>query len=177
MTRQSRGPGHKATGGVRATPAGRRRKSGGKTPWNALEARDALETATLALLGRTPRTMQEYAVVGQRMAWTLGREKPYTASYMRNLLLGLQPMTPRMAEGAKALTKVLNSRLAENYVTVVRVCLPAGVDVEENALVLSSAVRCPCGLHFVPRVPNQRYHSRLCKWLGKRALAAPNGVG
>jgi len=132
--------------------------------------REGLEAATLALLGRQAKTMSEYGWIGDKLAQAAGRPRTYSPSYVRNLLVGAQPFSPQIEDAVSRLLIRLNA--PPMYETIVSVQVAPGLTVVPNAVLTASSRPCVCGVDFVPRVWNQRYHTVLCE----RLAATPRRI-
>lgn len=101
--------------------------------------------------------------IGADLARFVGRSKPYSREYISNILAGRHV-------GDKIRVAIWNLLMIADGLQIEQVksqtvSVQAMGDVHPGSLILSGSVLCPCGIWFVPRVPNQKYHTPACKKL------------
>jgi hypothetical protein len=103
--------------------------------------------------------------IGANLARFMGLEKPYDRSYISNILAG--------RTGSKAVRSAIMNLLAvadgarveqvkTHAVNVLTEC-----NVHTGSLVLVDSRLCVCGMHFVPKSWNQKFHAKECRRLVK----------
>lgn len=108
---------------------------------------------------REPR-LEEFASAGAVIG-NAARGRPYTKYYIRNVWRGKQKFTEALRI---ACWKVLGESLRRDGPSRNRlVRLPPNVNFVDGSLILPDSVLCFCGQWFIPKTPNQKYHTKDCK--------------
>lgn len=111
-------------------------------------------------------TVEDLQVIADKLSQIAAKDPPWGWRYLRNLLNDKIEASEKLTRAIFALgasVDGVNEELAGAQQVMVMV--PAGVKVHPGALILSHSQPCAnpaCGLHFVPRTPRQKYHSRAC---------------
>jgi hypothetical protein len=102
----------------------------------------------------------EKTEIGKNIARFMGKQEPYGRSYITNILAGRCDSKPIRA-ALMALLAVADGARVEQVRTHPVECLTE-FNVHPGALILIDSRLCRCGLHFIPRAWNQRWHSKDC---------------
>jgi hypothetical protein len=99
--------------------------------------------------------------IGADLARFIGRTKPYSREYITNILAGRHV-------GETVRVAILNLLAVADGAKIEQVksqtvSVQAMGEVHPGSLILSNSRQCVCGLWFVPRVPNQKYHTSSCR--------------
>lgn len=97
---------------------------------------------------------------GAEISRAAGRKKDYTGYYLRNIVRGKQPMTKRLE---KACWYYLREEAETADEDSDDVTVPPYVNYVGGSMVLADSVLCWCGIWFVPRSGNQKYHTTQCR--------------
>ncbi len=139
---------------------------------NRVELPPSPRTALRGLLGAIP-TMKVYRQVAARLAQELGRESPYTARHLMNMVSGRKPIPEPLGNVLQRIRPNRYSKSGQSVIanqTAVLVHAPPRA-VLRGSLVLARSRRCRrrrCRLPFIPRSGNQVYHCRRCGYLDRR---------
>jgi len=101
----------------------------------------------------------ELAEVGVKLGEFI-RGKPYSRVYILNILNG-KGAGEELRTGILSLLAIVDGARVEQVKTHPVECLTEH-NVHPGALILTDSRLCRCGLHFIPRAWNQRWHSKDC---------------
>lgn len=104
--------------------------------------------------------------LGQELAIVAGRSRKWTGKHLYNLLHFYELKLPERYGVHSTLLDAAMQRAGITALNGVHKVTVVAGRVREGAVVLAKSRRCAryrCGIHFVPRTPNQRYCSDDCE--------------
>lgn len=108
--------------------------------------------------------VEKYRSAARRIASKTPR-KHYSAYYLRNIMRGKQPMTESVYSHCR---QYVHAKMTEAPIDPSKdgqVNIADTVKFVPGSVVLMDSVLCPCGIWFIPKVPNQKYHTPACSKL------------
>jgi len=125
--------------------------------------RQTFKSAIFEICGSWPPPRSELKKIGQRAAEIAGRKKPWGGAHLYTLLhWDRWPKYQINPQLFKAVLKMAGVKSLNGKKAVVVLANK----VREGAVVLAKSRRCArkrCGVHFVPRTPNQKFDSESCE--------------
>jgi hypothetical protein len=101
--------------------------------------------------------------IGANIARFMGRAEPLSRSYVTNMLAG-RTGSEAIRTAVMGLLAVADGARVEQVKTHPVQCLTEH-NVHAGALILTDSRLCVCGLSFIPRCWNQKYHAAECRKL------------
>ncbi len=114
-------------------------------------------------------TVEEKQAIADRLSAIAKKARPWTWRYVQSVLAGSIEPSPAFATAVNTLGASLDGVPLE-VATSRRVQVLAMGQVKPGSLVLADSRACAnpaCPIEFVPRTPNQRYHSAACRCRSK----------
>ncbi len=118
-------------------------------------------------------SVEDLQRIANRLSAVVKREPAWGWRYLRNVLNGKMEASKKLADAVMRLGALIDGT-PDLPATAERVSVLASGKVRPGALVLANSQSCAnpgCGIEFVPRTPNQRFHSAACYRIWRKSHA------
>lgn len=109
-------------------------------------------------------SMSQLDLLAEMLSAAVGRERPWTGKFLHSILAEHRGYTEyRNSDLTTAIAVVRVTTLKGVEAVVLSNGLLSTTSLPPGTLILGDVVKCECGILFVPRWGNQKYHTHGCR--------------
>lgn len=109
-------------------------------------------------------TMAHLSLLAEMLSSAVDRGRPWTARLLHSILNGHKGYEKYYNKDVAIAIEIIKSGILDRTeVVVFSHGLLSATELPPGTLILGNVVRCDCGILFVPKWGNQKYHSHDCR--------------